>query len=691
MIIGGIDEAGRGPVLGPMVITLAIANKEAEVELKKMGVKDSKELLPNKRKALIEGIKNNILEEKTQIITPLEINDMMAQYSLNEIEAIRIGQLINEAKILPDIIYVDSPDAKAGSFEKRIRKYLTKEKQKIKIIAENKADSNYVIVGAASIIAKVTRDEEIIQLANKYGEFGSLPFDEEVLTENNGIISLVKIGDLVKTKPNNTCVFSLNKKTLKIELAKISAFIEHPTTKVYKITLERGKIVRLTLNHPIFVLNKEGQVIYKKVQDLKNGEHVAVAGNIPKNKHIKRINLIDYLASYSTKANPIYLKGPQVSKLFIKNKNEFLKSFNITTYTRSAFYNWKKKSAIPLHIFIKGNSKINLKHCYLCSREEMVKIPVLFNITKEFMWFLGIYVAEGWASKYQVCVSSFDKTVFSRIKKFCKPYGLHTHISKDWIAFSSIVFTKLLESWVVGKKAHTKKLPEFVFSCSKMHIKSALDGLYEGDGWIKNKNWEIELKSKELIKQTQWLNLMLNKFSSNKIRQNRKSYITRILSKSSNSLSPDNIPSIIGLQLKQTRISKRLSQQQFAQKLKIAKKVLQNIEQQKVNSIQKKTLKKFYKTTRNKQLKLLINSDLCWLKIKRIKYLSKEKVYDIGVNRNENFLGGNNGIILHNSGYPSDPKTKKYLADYVEQNKKLPPFARIFWSTSTNALNKIGQ
>ncbi|MEI7961802.1 MAG: ribonuclease HII [archaeon] len=173
MLIGGIDEAGRGPCFGPMTITLAVANKEEETELKAIGVKDSKLVLPNKRKSLIEGIKNHILEENTRIIMPLELNDMMVIHSLNEIEAIHIGQLINDAKQIPEIIYVDSPDAKKGAFEKRIRKYLNKDRQQIKIIAENKADTNYTIVGAASIIAKVTRDEQIEKLAEKYGEIGS--------------------------------------------------------------------------------------------------------------------------------------------------------------------------------------------------------------------------------------------------------------------------------------------------------------------------------------------------------------------------------------------------------------------------------------------------------------------------------------------------------------------------------------
>jgi len=173
MLIAGIDEAGRGPCFGPMTITIAVAKKEKEAELKEMGVKDSKMILANKRKALIEGIRNVLHEEKTVVIEPLELNDLMAKESLNEIEALKIAQLINELSQNPDVIYVDSPDAIKGAFEKRIRKYLDTSRQKIKIVAENKADANYVIVGAASIIAKVTRDEEIEKLCEKFGDFGS--------------------------------------------------------------------------------------------------------------------------------------------------------------------------------------------------------------------------------------------------------------------------------------------------------------------------------------------------------------------------------------------------------------------------------------------------------------------------------------------------------------------------------------
>ena len=173
MLIAGIDEAGRGPCFGPMTIGISVMEKDTEKELKKLGVKDSKEILPNKRKALIESIKANCIEHKVLILEPIEINDLMTQHSLNEIEAIKIAELINGLKSKPEIVYIDSPDAVKGAFEKRIRKYLNKHHEKTKIIAENKADSKYIVVGAASILAKVKRDEEIEQLSEKFGNIGS--------------------------------------------------------------------------------------------------------------------------------------------------------------------------------------------------------------------------------------------------------------------------------------------------------------------------------------------------------------------------------------------------------------------------------------------------------------------------------------------------------------------------------------
>jgi len=173
MLIAGIDEAGRGPCFGPMSLAITVLKKEQEKELKKIGVRDSKDILPNKRNELEKEINKIAIEKKVITITAIELNEMMTQNNLNEIEAMKIGKLINSLKSKAEIVFVDSPDATKGKFESRIRKYLKKEKQGIKILAENKADSKYIVVGAASILAKVNRDREIEKLRNEFGDFGS--------------------------------------------------------------------------------------------------------------------------------------------------------------------------------------------------------------------------------------------------------------------------------------------------------------------------------------------------------------------------------------------------------------------------------------------------------------------------------------------------------------------------------------
>jgi ribonuclease HII len=173
MIVAGIDEAGRGPCFGPMTLAIVVMEKDQEKELKSIGVKDSKDILLNKRNLLFNEIKPFIKDHQIIVVDNLEINDLMVNESLNEIEAIKVAELINKCKTEFDVIYIDSPDSVKGRFEKRIRKYLNKDKQKIKIIAENKADSKYIVVGAASIMAKVTRDNEVKKLREEYGDFGS--------------------------------------------------------------------------------------------------------------------------------------------------------------------------------------------------------------------------------------------------------------------------------------------------------------------------------------------------------------------------------------------------------------------------------------------------------------------------------------------------------------------------------------
>jgi ribonuclease HII len=164
----GIDEAGRGPVIGPMVICGVLASEETIKQLQKLGVKDSKQLSRKRRKCLQEGI-INVVEEYVLIeIAPCEIDSWLSSPGLNSLEAEKTAEIIRKLK--PRITYLDAP-GKASSYAKLLRSILPPESC---IVAENFADQKYPIVSAASILAKVRRDEIIEELHQQYNaDFGS--------------------------------------------------------------------------------------------------------------------------------------------------------------------------------------------------------------------------------------------------------------------------------------------------------------------------------------------------------------------------------------------------------------------------------------------------------------------------------------------------------------------------------------
>ncbi len=170
MLIAGIDEAGRGPCIGPLVMAITLIKKEDEQKLIELGVKDSKMLSPKERGRQVPEIKKIVLEYHTSHIDAEEIDALMARKSLNEIEAMHAARLINSLKLRPDVIYVDSPDVVMAEFARRIEKYVS---FPVKIVSEHKADVNYPVVSAASVIAKVERDEKIKKISAEFGEVGS--------------------------------------------------------------------------------------------------------------------------------------------------------------------------------------------------------------------------------------------------------------------------------------------------------------------------------------------------------------------------------------------------------------------------------------------------------------------------------------------------------------------------------------
>ncbi len=180
MIIAGIDEAGRGPIIGPMVMAVLAIDEKDEQKLASIGVKDSKLLSPMQRKKIFHELQK--FEHKIIIKTPAEIDNAVnsASLNLNWLEAQTTAELLNS--INAGKAFIDCPSTNVSAYTNYLKKLL-KDKS-LKLVVEHKADEKYLVSGAASILAKVTRDDEIEKLKKKLNaNFGS-GYPSDPLTQN---------------------------------------------------------------------------------------------------------------------------------------------------------------------------------------------------------------------------------------------------------------------------------------------------------------------------------------------------------------------------------------------------------------------------------------------------------------------------------------------------------------------------
>ena len=164
--VAGIDEAGKGPVIGPLVVCGVCCDEEKLVELERIGVRDSKKLSRKRREELAKEIakfcKCHVLK-----LTPEKLDRLMEKKTINEILTDCYTEIIEELN--PDVVFVDSPDVIPERLAESLKRRTGKD-----VKAMHRADELKPIVSAASIVAKVERDREVDKIKEELGvDFGS--------------------------------------------------------------------------------------------------------------------------------------------------------------------------------------------------------------------------------------------------------------------------------------------------------------------------------------------------------------------------------------------------------------------------------------------------------------------------------------------------------------------------------------
>lgn len=166
VLICGVDEAGRGCIIGPLVIAMTGVEEKRVPRLVEEGVKDSKKLTPRKRVLVASSIRRIARVVEVRRISASRIDRLRGRgMNLNEIEAMLIGSIMGKQRY--GTIYVDSVDRDCERFRAMILKYASGFKGRL--IVRNYLDESNPMVGAASIIAKVERDKAVKNLLRRAG------------------------------------------------------------------------------------------------------------------------------------------------------------------------------------------------------------------------------------------------------------------------------------------------------------------------------------------------------------------------------------------------------------------------------------------------------------------------------------------------------------------------------------------
>jgi ribonuclease HII len=197
ILIGGVDEAGRGSIIGPLVVAGIGIRKSKISKLRQIGVKDSKMLAPKARANLFNLIMDMADSLCINIINCTIVDNNVFLNRLNKLEAETMASVINS--IQADKVYIDSCDVNPCRFKDSIESHLllssssSSPSSKPKLYSMHRADSLNVVVSAASIIAKIVRDKQIQEIRNTHQNIGSgYPSDWKTMLFIRGWVSKYK-------------------------------------------------------------------------------------------------------------------------------------------------------------------------------------------------------------------------------------------------------------------------------------------------------------------------------------------------------------------------------------------------------------------------------------------------------------------------------------------------------------------
>ncbi|MEM5834842.1 MAG: AAA family ATPase [Candidatus Aenigmatarchaeota archaeon] len=489
---------------------------------------------------------------------------------------------------------------------------------------------------------------------------GSLLKDSTLIQEKNGIETF---------KPNTQIkVFSLDS-NLKIGKCNVEEVTKVPVKEVYRVTFEDKSSIEVSHNQPFLTIDKNGNLEWKRISELKEDDFVAFALKLPAGKR-QKINWWEVLDKENT-------------YIFSNGKRWLLKDY------KGSFENVRVG-------FCKNKSNIR--------RMKPVRLPT--KTSPELLEFLGYLYSEGCISKEEVSISNKDKRIRKRVKKlFVDIFDIdpkRVNENKNGVKVYSQIIANFLSkvfNFPTGKKGKELTLSPIIFKCSRKEVKKFLKAYMEGDGSIRlSKDGYPSIEFYSISRKVLLgIKILLTFFGiRSKILKRAGIYALEILGgddrirflkiikprKKFRIIKQKNMPKTT-VWLPVPELLKRIKE---VEKIRYGKDIKENsiepyLSGRKILTKNKakeilKIFRKFLKTEEGKRLfkkaEQLANSRIGFLRIERIKKINKEcTLIDLGVANTSNFLAGETLLLLHNSKWYG--QTEENLRKIFEEAEKNAP------------------
>ncbi len=520
---------------------------------------------------------------------------------------------------------------------------------------------------------------------------GSIDHNEPIIFKEAGLVKVRKIGEFIdmyynkneSNKPVHTEgieVLAFDPKTLKTGWKKINYVYRHKLSgSLYSIRLETGRKLKLTGNHSIFTLRKDG-LKSELTSNIKPGDYIAIPINIPGNDVVHEINLAKELSNreYSKK---LVIAGVPCG-IFAEKKG-LIKDFLNKNYKHphSTYYELKNKRMLPINLY-SILSENDLRNARI-KTTSAITAPTFLNVNKELMALLGYYVSEGWMSNpvkhhnYDImfCMHKNEKKFHNEIRnafKIC--FGHEIYMEPECnnaikLRCNSYIIWHIFKDILqVSKYAKNKRIPDIVYNVDSNLKKEFVAAYRNGDYGSSAsealmsdllylhlfENNILSYQERERVSFIGKRPIVSKEFYTNNLVREQTDYFKMIPVELFNPLKSTN-EQLRGKRISRGRLKKILEDARYKRFMDLTNTKPKQffIEWQKRGFIKGKKLTEMGKEAINelKTIKSLIDSDLAYLKVKEIKKAasSSEFVYDVSVEGCENFVAGRGGICCHNS------------------------------------------